>query len=93
MNISTKFIGTSAFVVGLIAVVLGGITIWRNQMETSAYKKLEQASRTIELAWQVQAIVGHEVHALKDYVFLKRNTQIYKSIKQMCWRILRSWKN
>ncbi|RUR72230.1 ATP-binding protein [Chlorogloeopsis fritschii PCC 9212] len=71
MNISTKFIGTSAFVVGLIAVVLGGSTIWRNQMEESAHMKLEQASRTIELAWKVQAVVGHEVHALKDYVLVK----------------------
>ena len=71
MKISTKFIGSSAVVVGLIAVVLGGSTFLRNQAEESAHRQLEQANRAIELALELDTDLADETNKIKDNVLLK----------------------
>ncbi|MBD2775649.1 sensor histidine kinase [Iningainema tapete] len=71
MKISTKFIGSYAVFVGLIALILSGSTVLRNQAEQSARRKLEQASHAIEVALQSQVDLTNEINALKDYVLLQ----------------------
>ncbi|MEO0969484.1 MAG: hypothetical protein AAFX80_14445, partial [Cyanobacteria bacterium J06639_18] len=54
MKISTKFLGVSVVMVGIITVLTGGSTLWRNQVEQSSLIKYNQAKRRIELAIQAQ---------------------------------------
>jgi hypothetical protein len=54
MKISTKFIGVSAILVGAIALISGGSTLWRNQTEQATLEQYTQAKRRIELAMQIQ---------------------------------------
>ncbi|NDJ25419.1 HAMP domain-containing protein [Nostoc sp. B(2019)] len=71
MKISTKFIASSAVVTALIAVVVGGSTVLRNQADKSIHQKFEKSSRLIEVALQSEIDLTNEIIILKDYVLLK----------------------
>jgi len=71
MKISTKFICSYAVVTGLIAVVVGGSTMLRNQADESIHRKFEKTSRMIEMTLQSEINLTDEISTLKDYVLLK----------------------
>lgn len=71
MKISAKFVGISAALVGAIAVVFGGTTLWRNHIEFTTLEKYEQAKRRIELATLVQNQLYWEILELKDHILFR----------------------
>ncbi len=81
MKISTKFIGVSVVLVGAIAVISGGSTIWRNQAEQSSLVKYTQAKRRIELAIRARYQMQKEIGQLKDFVLIQKQTDNEASIK------------
>lgn len=72
MKIATKFTGISAFLVGAIALISGGGTLWRNQAEQVALNQYTQAQQRIIVATQVQSHLRKDISDLKDDVLLKR---------------------
>jgi nitrate/nitrite-specific signal transduction histidine kinase len=68
MKIATKFIGISAFLVGAIALISGGGTLWRNQAELQQYTQEQQR---IVLATQAQSDLRNSISNLKDHVLFK----------------------
>ncbi len=79
MKISTKFIGSSAIAIGLIAIILGSNTIWRNNSIGSAHYQFRKSHQAIELALQSEIHLQAEINALKDYLLLKdRESDIKK---------------
>ncbi|MDJ0772605.1 MAG: ATP-binding protein [Mastigocoleus sp. MO_167.B18] len=79
MKISTKFIGSSAAAIGLIAIILSGGTIWRNRSVASAHHQFKKSHQTIELALQLEIHLKAEINALKDNLLLKdRKSEIEK---------------
>ncbi|HLO51710.1 MAG TPA: ATP-binding protein [Kamptonema sp.] len=75
MKISTKFIFVSAVLVGAIALLSGGSTLWRNQTEKMTLEKYTQAKRRIELATQAQNQIQREIDSTKDQVLLQNLTK------------------
>ncbi|MDX2231005.1 MAG: ATP-binding protein [Leptolyngbyaceae cyanobacterium bins.349] len=73
MKISTKFVGLSAVLVGAIAVISGGSTIWRNQVESHTLEQYTQAKRQIELATRTQTAIQLEIDHLKDDILLQNH--------------------
>ncbi|HEY9906209.1 MAG TPA: ATP-binding protein, partial [Thermosynechococcaceae cyanobacterium] len=71
MKIATKFIGISALLVGAIALISGGGTLWRNQAEQVALNQYTQAQRRIVLATQAQSDLHNNISDLKDQVLFK----------------------
>ena len=71
MKIATKFIGISALLVGAIALISGGGTLWRNQAEQVALNQYTQAQRRIVLATQAQFDLHNNISDLKDQVLFK----------------------
>jgi len=71
MKISTKFIGVSVFLVGAIALVLGGSTLWRNQAERTSLFKYTQAKHRIQLATQAESNLRSSIDHLKDNVLFR----------------------
>ena len=79
MKISTKFIGSSAAAIGLIAIIIGGGTIWRNHSVNSAHRQFKKSHQAIELAFQSEINLQAEINALKDNLLLKdRESDIKK---------------
>jgi CheY-like chemotaxis protein len=76
MKISTKFIGVSLVLVGAIAVLSGGSTLWRNQTEKTKLEQYTQAKRRIELATQAQYQIQREIDRSKDHVLLQNFNQL-----------------
>ena len=75
MKISTKFIFVSAVLVGAIALLSGGSTLWRNETEKITLEKYTQAKRRIELATQAQNQIQKEIDSTKDQVLLQNLTK------------------
>ncbi|MBM0745717.1 response regulator (plasmid) [Phormidium sp. CLA17] len=71
MKISTKFIGVSAILVGAIALISGGSTLWRNQTGQTALDQYTQAKHRIELAIQAENQIRREIDHTKDQVLLQ----------------------
>ena len=79
MKISTKFIGSSAMAIGLIAIILGCGTIWRNRSVASAHYQFTKSHQAIKLALQSETHLQAEINALKDNILLKdRESDIKK---------------
>jgi len=70
MNISTKFISISAFLVGAIALISGGSTLWRNQAERTTLEQYTKAQHQIQLTIQATNQLQVEIDHMKDYVLL-----------------------
>lgn len=71
MKIATKFIGISAFLVGAIALLSGGGTLWRNQAEQVALDQYTQAQQRIVLATHAQSDLRNSISDLKDHMLFK----------------------
>ncbi|MEA5571088.1 ATP-binding protein [Calothrix sp. UHCC 0171] len=71
MKISTKFIGLSVGLVGAIAVISGGSTLWRNQIQYSSHQKYTQALRRMQATTLVQNRLYAEILELKDHVLFR----------------------
>lgn len=83
MKISTKFIGSSAAAIGLIAIILSGGTIWRNRSVASAHNQFQKSHQAIELALQLEIHLQSEINAHKDNLLLKdRKSDIEKYHKK-----------
>ena len=79
MKISTKFIGSSAVAIGLIGIILGGGSIWRNRSIARAHHQFRKSHQAIELALQLEIHLQAEINALKDNLLLKdRQSDIKK---------------
>ena len=79
MKISTKFIGSSAVAIGLIAIILGSATIWRNRSIASAHYQFKKSHQAIELGLQSEIHLQAEINALKDHLLLKdRESEVKK---------------
>ncbi len=75
MKISTKFIGVSVILVGAIALISGGSTLWRNQTEQATRERYTQARQRIELALEAEHLIQYEIDRTKDHVLLQ-NRQV-----------------
>lgn len=75
MKISTKFVAISAALVGAIALISGGTTLWRNHIESTTVEKYAQAKRRIELATLAQNQLYIETLSLKDHVLFQNLDQ------------------
>lgn len=71
MKISTKFVGISAVLVGAIAILSGGTTLWRNQMEYSTVERYTQAQRWIHLTGLVKEQLSNEILIIKDHLLFR----------------------
>ncbi|MEM6402121.1 MAG: ATP-binding protein [Cyanobacteria bacterium P01_D01_bin.116] len=70
MKICNKFILSSACFAGLIAVVLTGSSLWKNQVTKNINRKLDKSGQAIEVALQLEIDLKNEIDALKDDVLL-----------------------
>ncbi|NJM23333.1 MAG: hybrid sensor histidine kinase/response regulator, partial [Richelia sp. SM1_7_0] len=71
MKISTKFIGLSAGLVGAIALISGGSTLWRNQIQHTNHEKYSQALQRMQATTLVQNRLYAEILELKDHVLFR----------------------
>ncbi|MEM7713842.1 MAG: ATP-binding protein [Cyanobacteria bacterium P01_A01_bin.68] len=70
MKIFNKFILSSAFFAGLIAVGLTGSSLWRNKVTTNINVKLENTVQAIEAALRLEIVLKNEIDTLKDDVLI-----------------------
>lgn len=70
MKISTKFISVSVALVGAIAILSGGGTLWRNHTESVTLEKYSQAKQRLELAIEIENKLSQAVLLLKDQTLL-----------------------
>ncbi len=71
MKIATKFIGLSVALVGAIALISGGSTWWRNQIQHTNHEKHSQALRRMQATTLVQNHLYAEILELKDHVLFR----------------------
>ncbi|RUT08522.1 hypothetical protein DSM106972_016900 [Dulcicalothrix desertica PCC 7102] len=71
MKISIKFVAIAASLVGAIALLFGGTTLWRNHIESITLEKYNQAKRRIELATLTQNQLHLEILELKDHILFR----------------------
>ncbi|NJR52521.1 MAG: response regulator [Leptolyngbyaceae cyanobacterium CSU_1_3] len=71
MKISTKFVGISAVLVGAIALISGGSSLWRNHIEATTLEKYAQTQRRIRLTTLVKSQLQAEMLELKDHVLFR----------------------
>lgn len=71
MKISTKFIGLSVGLVGAIALISGGSTLWRNQIQHTNHAKHSQALQRMQATTLVQNRLYAEILELKDHVLFR----------------------
>ncbi len=81
MKIFTKFTLSSICFAGLIAVVLIGNSLWRNQVSTNIGRKLEKSGKAIEAALQLEIDLKNEIDALKDDVLLNNKNSDVETYK------------
>lgn len=81
MKISTKFLSVSLGLVGAIALLSGGGTLWRNHAEDIALEKYTQAKRRIQLTTLVQNQLLKEILIVKDHI-LFRNTSLEQEAEE-----------
>ncbi|HEY9882680.1 MAG TPA: ATP-binding protein [Thermosynechococcaceae cyanobacterium] len=70
MKISTKFISVSAALVGAIALLSGGGTLWRNRTEIVTLEQYNQAKQRLVLAIEIDNKLSQAVLLLKDQTLL-----------------------
>ncbi|MCU0550178.1 MAG: ATP-binding protein [Leptolyngbya sp. Prado105] len=71
MKISTKFVGISAVLVGAIATLSGGTTLWRNHMEFSTVEQYTKAQRWIHLTSLIKDQISNEILIIKDHLLFQ----------------------
>jgi hypothetical protein len=71
MKISTKFVGLSVALVGAIALISGGSTLWRNHIQETTHERYTQAQRGIQAATLVQNRLYAEILELKDHILFR----------------------
>ncbi|AKG21035.1 ATP-binding response regulator [Calothrix sp. 336/3] len=71
MKISTKFVGFSVALVGAIALISGGSTLWRNHIQETTHERYTQAQRRIQAATLVQNRLYAEILELKDHILFR----------------------
>ncbi len=85
MKIITKFVGSSAAVLGLIICLIGGSTIILSKAERSVESSRIQTQKALEKVIYLEFTLFAQVASLKDYLFLNYNSidiatyQKYKS--------------
>ncbi|AFZ02597.1 ATP-binding protein [Calothrix sp. PCC 6303] len=71
MKISTKFVSLSVTLVGAIALISGGSTLWRNHIQETTHERYTQAQRRIQAATLVQNRLYAEIIELKDHILFR----------------------
>ena len=92
MKISTKFIGSSAMAIGLIAIILSCGNMWRNRSVASAHDKFTKSHQAIKLALQSEIHLQGEINALKDNILLKDRESDIKKYRRLFLDDLRELK-
>ncbi len=82
MKIFNKFILSSAFFAGLIAVGLTGSSLARNKVTANINVKLENTVQAIEAALRLEIVLMQEIDTLKDDVLIDNNNSDIKEHHQ-----------
>jgi signal transduction histidine kinase len=73
MKIWTKFLGSTAIVVGLVSVLLGSNFLLQ-KAEQSAVESREKTSAALTTTYELKQSLKDQIIALKDFLLLGRNT-------------------
>ena len=73
MKITTKFIGSSILVVGLIVSLISGSSLLIRRAETPVKASRERTKQTHHIALELQISLRDQIVTLKDFLMLNRN--------------------
>ncbi|RUR81845.1 ATP-binding protein [Chlorogloeopsis fritschii PCC 9212] len=74
MKLLHKFLGSSAIVVGLVALLMGGSTFVIRGAEIAQEVSREKTSQALQKALALQLTLEKQTSALKNFLLLNRNT-------------------
>ncbi|WGV25801.1 ATP-binding protein [Halotia branconii] len=89
MRITTKFIGSSLLVVGLVTSTLIGGDIFIRQAEQTAQDNQAQNAEALTLILQINIAVNNQVAALKDMILLKRDASNFVKYQEALFGFIR----
>lgn len=72
MRITTKFVGSSIIVIGLIVFLLTGSTFFLRNAEQSLTERREKTRQTLDLVLSLEISLRDQIVSLKDYLMLNR---------------------
>ena len=90
MKIITKFIGSTAISVGLVAALLGGSTFVIKQIEKSVEQSRDLTNQAVRTSQELRLSLEKQTSALRNYLLLNRNTAELTSYKQAMSNFLTS---
>ncbi len=90
MKIFTKFIGSTAISVGLVAALLGGSTTVIKQIEKSVEQSRDRSNQAVRTSQELRLSLEKQTSALKNYLLLNRNTTHLTSYEQAMSNFLTS---
>ncbi|MDJ0795237.1 MAG: ATP-binding protein [Calothrix sp. MO_167.B12] len=90
MKIITKFIGSTAISVGLVAALLGGSTLLIQQIEKSVEQSRDRTNQAVRTSQKLSLSLEKQTSALKNYLLLNRNTTYLTSYGQAMSNFLAS---
>ncbi|MDJ0617973.1 MAG: ATP-binding protein [Calothrix sp. MO_192.B10] len=90
MKIITKFIGSTAISVGLVAALLGGSTTVIKQIEKSVEQSRDRTNQAVRTSQKLRLSLEKQTSALKNYLLLNRNTTHLTSYEQAMSNFLTS---
>ncbi|MEB3295054.1 MAG: ATP-binding protein [Synechococcales bacterium] len=71
MKLANKFTGISVILVGAIALISGGSTLWRHHIQETTHERYTQAQLRIQAATLVQSRMAAEILELKDHILFR----------------------
>ncbi|NEP01035.1 MAG: HAMP domain-containing protein [Symploca sp. SIO2E9] len=74
MRITTKFIGSSVAVFGLIVVLIGGSTFLIRRAELSVEDSHQKTDQALDITLRLQVSLREQIVTLKDFLMLNRDT-------------------
>lgn len=88
MKILTKCLGSTALVISLVAVLMGGSTSVILQAEQSVEQSREQTNQAVRKTQDLQLSLEEQTSALKDYLLLNHSTADMARYRQAMARFL-----